>query len=214
MPLKVYEKEKILDICFNTFVEQGYSKTSTAILADTAGISKSLLFYHFKSKKKLYLSILERCFDKMAIEISNEPYLEFDNFFDAKKNTGKYKVAYLRNNPKVSKLLFEAFHSTPDELKEDIKMFEEHMEIKYKDYNNTMNEQIKKLFSEIPFRDEVNPIEAFELINAISGYFRMKLAKDLTDDSKLNDDEYWDSFFKKKNSFLDIIRHGIENKEV
>ena len=54
MPLKLYEKEEILDACFHVFAHYGYAKTSTAMLAEAAGISKALLLHHFKNKKKLF----------------------------------------------------------------------------------------------------------------------------------------------------------------
>ena len=213
MPLKVYEKEKILDECFNIFVENGYTCTSTAMLAKAAGISKALIFHHFKSKKNLYIEILERCFDKMASEISHEPSKVYKDYFEAKEQSGIHRVEYLKKNPKVNKLLFEAFYSTPTELKDEIKKFRIYIEDKYKAHNNTANEQIKKLFSEISFRDNVNPKEAYELINIVSEYSRMKLAAELTNDEKLLDDICWDDFFDKNSRFLNMIRYGIEKKE-
>lgn len=70
MPLKLYEKQKILDACFLVFARQGYATTSTAMLAEAAGISKALIFHHFKSKKELYIRVLGRCFEEMVLEIS------------------------------------------------------------------------------------------------------------------------------------------------
>lgn len=51
MPLQLYEKEQILDACLEIFARHGYAKTSTGMLAEAAGISKALIFHHFKSKK-------------------------------------------------------------------------------------------------------------------------------------------------------------------
>ena len=59
MPLKRYEKSTILDACFHAFAERGYDGTTTAMLAEAAGISRALIFHHFESKKKLYLTIVE-----------------------------------------------------------------------------------------------------------------------------------------------------------
>jgi len=213
LPLKVYEKEKIIDVCFNIFVENGYTRTSTAKLAKAAGISKALIFHHFKSKKDLYMEILERCFDKMAFEITPEPSMIYEDYFEVKKQSGIHRFEYLKKHPKISKLLFEAFYATPTELKDDIKKFRIYIEEKYKAHNSTANKQIEKLFSEISFKDTVNPKEAYELINIVSEYFRMKLTSELTNDEKLLDDIYWDDFFDKKSRFLDLIRYGIEKKE-
>jgi len=123
LPVKLYEKEKVLDSCFIMFSKYGYRNTTTAMLAEKAGISKALLFHHFKSKKKIYLSVLERIFDKMSLEVSDELLTEYNDYFEARANSGHDKISYLRSNPEANKILLEAFQLTPDELKADIKMF-------------------------------------------------------------------------------------------
>lgn len=40
----------------------------------------------------------------------------------------------------------------------------------------------------------------------------MKIASELIDDEKLLDNNYWNDFLKKRNSFLNMIRYGIEEK--
>ena len=44
---------------------------------------------------------------------------------------------------------------------------------------------MKQLFDKIPFRESVDPEDAYELINIVSEYFRMKLAAELTDENQL-----------------------------
>jgi len=210
LPLQLYEKEKILDACFKVFVLHGYAKTSTAMLAEAAGISKALIFHHFESKKKLYITVLERCFDKMALELNQESPAEYGDFFEAKEQNGLKTIDYLRKNPKLNRIFFEAFYSTPDELKNEIHQFRARMEEKYGAMNAERESQMMKLFNKISLREGVDPKEAYELIQVVSEYFRMKLAAELTDTKKLYDDGYWEYFFEKKNSFLDMVRFGIE----
>lgn len=210
MPLQLYEKEKILDACFEVFILHGYAKTSTVMLAEAAGISKALIFHHFESKKKLYISILERCFDKITPELNQESPAEYEDFFEAKEQIGLKTIDYLRKNPKLNRIFFEAFYSTPDELKYEILRFKAHMEEKYGAMNAERESQMMKLFNKISLRDGVDPKEAYELIQVVSENFRMKLAAELTDTKKMYDDGYWENFFEKKNSFLDMVRFGIE----
>ncbi|BES64968.1 hypothetical protein SANA_14070 [Gottschalkiaceae bacterium SANA] len=212
MPVKLYEKEEILDSCFETFVRTGYTKTTTAMLAEAAGISKALLFHHFKSKKKTYISVLDRCFEKMSSDMIEEPLSDFTNFFEAKGQSGSYKIDYLRQNPKVSKLLFEAFHSTPDELKEEIGKFSLHAKEKYGAIDVSKEKLMKDLFNEIPLRDGVDQDHAFELVNVVMTHFRKSIAIDLTDVNKIQDNAYWDDLFNRKRIFLDMIRYGIEER--
>jgi TetR/AcrR family transcriptional regulator len=210
LPLKLYEIQKILDACFVVFARQGYTKSSTAMLAEAAGISKALIFHHFKSKKKLYISVLERCLEKMAPETIKESTSEYKDFFEAKEKSGISKIDYLRKKPDVNKFMFEAFFATPEELKENIYNFKAYLKEKYGDINAAKDKKMKQLFDEISFREGVDPEEASELINIVSEYFRMKLAAELTDENKLLDDMYWKGFFEKKSKFINMIRYGIE----
>ena len=212
LPLHLYEKQKILDACFAVFVRKGYTKTSTAMLAEAAGISKALIFHHFKSKKKLYISVLERCFEQMASEVTNDTPADYQDFYDAKEKSGMSKIDYMRKNPDISKLLFEAFYATPDELKADVYKFKAYIEEKYGDMNAVKDKKMKQLFDEISLREGIDSEEAYELINIVSEYFRMKLAAELTDEKKLSDDTYWKDFFDKKGKYINMIRYGIEQQ--
>lgn len=213
MPIKLYDKEKILDSCFEVFVKNGYSNTTTVMLSEAAGISKALLFHHFKSKKKLYINILGRCFDKMSEEIEEESLSDFNDFFEAKGQSGINKIDYLRHNPDISKLLYEAYISTPDELKDEVSKFIVHIKDKYRSIDELKKAKLmKELFDEIPLRDGVDNEQAYELVNIVDNHFRKSIATELTDENKILDDEYWENLFIKKRKFLDMIRYGIEKK--
>jgi len=212
MPLQLYESQNILDACFTVFARHGYAKTTTAMLAEAAGISKALIFHHFKSKKKLYISVLQRCFEKMAPEMNEETPSDYHDFFEAKEKSGMSKIDYFRQNPDAGKFMFEAMYSTPDELKENINKLKRHLEEKYADVNAAGEQKMKELFDDLPLRDGVDSNDAYELINIVSEHFRMKLAAELTDEGKLSDDAYWKSFFDKKRRYINMIRYGIEQQ--
>lgn len=210
MPLQLYEKEQILDACFAVFVSNGYTNTSTAMLATAAGISKALIFHHFKSKKNLYLSVLGRCFKKMASEIPVDSLSEYQDFFEARLKSGIRKIDYLKKNPDVSKLIFEASYDTPDELKVDMRQFKKHLEEKYGAQQIAKDNKMKQLFDKVHLRDGVDRNQVFELINITLDNFNKVYLSELIDKDKLLDETYWQSFYDKKRSFLDMIRYGIE----
>lgn len=212
MPLKLYEKEQILDACFTVFAEKGYTKTSTAMLSEAAGISKALLFHHFKSKKMIYINVLERCFDRMAAEYQEEPLSDMVDFFQAKAQSGLNKIKYLRRNPDIAKILYEAYIRTPEDIKEEMGQFVSRIKIKYGSVEQEKNKMLIELFGKIPLRDSVKYDAAFEFIGIVDDYFRKKIAIDLTDESKLQDDVYWDDLIAKKRSFLDMVCYGIQEK--
>jgi len=182
------------------------------MLSEAAGISKSLLFHHFKSKKKIYISILDRCFEKMSEEFEDEALSDFKGFFEAKGQSGINKINYLRQNPDISKMLYEAYINTPDELKEEMYIFLIHIKTKYGSIEALKSKRMKELFDEISLRDGVDNEQAFELVNIVDNHFRKKIATELTDDKKILDDEYWEDLITTKRKFLDMIRYGIERK--
>jgi len=55
-------QKQIVDAAFELFANEGYSKTSIAVVAKNAGISKGLIYHYFDSKE----AILEAIFDKLV----------------------------------------------------------------------------------------------------------------------------------------------------
>jgi AcrR family transcriptional regulator len=49
----------LLDVAMNVFAERGYHPTSMNDLAEAAGVTKPVLYQHFRSKRALYLELLE-----------------------------------------------------------------------------------------------------------------------------------------------------------
>lgn len=202
MPLQLYDKEQILDACLAVFARHGYKNTSTGMLAEAAGVSKALIFHHFKSKKELYLSVLDRCFEKGRIEMGFDNLLEHQNFFEAKEKFSIIKFDYYKKNPDLYKVVREAFFAPPDELKEDI------IE-KYGALITNKDKEWERLFERIPLREGVDCGQAFKLVMFILDYFDNKYISELADNDDL-DEKYLRSFLEERNSFLSMIRYGIE----
>ena len=62
--------ERILAAAENCFSTSGYAATSMRQIADAAGVSKSLLHYHFQSKEHLFLETTVRIYNRLAAEIT------------------------------------------------------------------------------------------------------------------------------------------------
>lgn len=62
-------RDKILDVAEERFARRGYSGVGVRELAEAAGLSKSSLFHHFRSKDVLYLAVLDRIFDRIEVHI-------------------------------------------------------------------------------------------------------------------------------------------------
>lgn len=202
MPLQLYDKEKILDSCFQVFARHGYVNTSTTMLAEAAGISKALIFHHFKSKKELYLSVLDRCFEKGRSAMGFDTLLENDDFFDAKEKSTVTKFHYYKKNPALMRMIREAFYATPDELKTEI-------QDKFGKLLASNEREWKHLFAKVPLREGVDREQAFRLVMLTLDYFDHKYLSEVDQQDDLDETNLGD-FLKERNSFLAMIRFGIE----
>ncbi|MEY2431443.1 MAG: hypothetical protein QOC92_1168 [Acidimicrobiaceae bacterium] len=52
-------RRQLLDVAMKVFAERGYHPTSMNDLAEAAGVTKPVLYQHFRSKRALYLELLE-----------------------------------------------------------------------------------------------------------------------------------------------------------
>jgi AcrR family transcriptional regulator len=64
-------REAILDAALEVFARRGYNGSSIDEIAQTAGISKALIYEHFPSKRELHVSLIEHhvqdIFERLAV---------------------------------------------------------------------------------------------------------------------------------------------------
>lgn len=53
-------KEQLLDCAADLFARHGYARATTAELARAAGVTEPIIYRHFKSKRDLFVSLIER----------------------------------------------------------------------------------------------------------------------------------------------------------
>ena len=64
----VRTRSRILDAAEALFARHGFDGTSTARLADAAGVPKGLLFYYFRTKPEILSALLEERLDPAALD--------------------------------------------------------------------------------------------------------------------------------------------------
>jgi len=57
-------EDHILEVAREVFIHHGYDGTSMQMIADEAGINKSLLHYYYRSKERLFREIFSRVFSQ------------------------------------------------------------------------------------------------------------------------------------------------------
>ncbi len=58
-------RRQLLDIALAEFAEQGYSGVSMDRVAEAAGVTKPVLYQHFRSKRALYLELVDDVSDRL-----------------------------------------------------------------------------------------------------------------------------------------------------
>lgn len=53
-------REQLLDVATALFARQGYARTTTAQLAQAAGVTEPIIYRHFDSKRDLFVALIER----------------------------------------------------------------------------------------------------------------------------------------------------------
>jgi AcrR family transcriptional regulator len=51
-------REQLIDVATKLFAKSGYEATTTAAIADAAGVTEPILYRHFKSKQELFVAIV------------------------------------------------------------------------------------------------------------------------------------------------------------
>ncbi|MFB6365187.1 TetR/AcrR family transcriptional regulator [Paenibacillus elgii] len=201
LPIQLYERENILKACLSVFARHGYKNTSTEMLAEAAGISKALIFHHFTSKKKLYFSLLEHCFEKVRTVMRFDAVSEYDDFFEAIDRLCRIKLDYFRKHPDELKLVYGTLYSPPIELKLDI-------EVKYGQVIAERNRVLERLFEAVPLWEGVDRKQAFELIMVTTKHFENKFSVAFSEIDAMNDEDA-NRLFDEMNRFYSMIRYGI-----
>lgn len=64
-------KEDILEAGLEIFAERGYYNTTTALIAEKAGISQPYIFKFFKTKEELFVAALDRAYERILQTFKN-----------------------------------------------------------------------------------------------------------------------------------------------
>jgi AcrR family transcriptional regulator len=187
------------------FCQGEIQRERVGILAEAAGVSKALIFHHFNSKKELYLALLDRCVEETKRQLNVTALLEYQDFFDAREKFSLMKYAFNKENADIYKVLKEAYLMTPAELKAE-------MEKRSDAFLIERNKLWEELFEKVPLREGVGRGQAFELVMLTLDYFDQKFLAEMTAGDEL-DETTVQKFLAERNSFLAMIRYGIEKQE-
>jgi AcrR family transcriptional regulator len=61
-------REQLLNTAINLFAEKGYAGATTAELAKAAGVTEPIIYRHFRSKKELFIAVIDRTSERTLDE--------------------------------------------------------------------------------------------------------------------------------------------------
>ena len=91
--VEIGSRDKILDAAEDLFARRGFSGVGLREVAEAAGLGKSSLFHHFKSKSELYAAVAGRILDlfetrlTQALAAGGDPVARFDRWLDTLLDT-------------------------------------------------------------------------------------------------------------------------------
>ena len=115
------EKQRaIINAGYRVFSQNSYRKSPVSEIAETAGISKSLLFHYFRNKKELYLFLWENC-----AQVTHQYMEQFDcyrqtNLFEAMTQGLRAKVYVMRRYPDLGSFAVRAYCEKDPEVSGEI----------------------------------------------------------------------------------------------
>ena len=117
---KLSTEEHILQVAREVFMQNGYDGTSMQMIADRAGINKSLLHYYYRSKERLFREIFAKVFSQfiphLGVIFMSEMSLEEMVYAFA----DRYIDVFLEN-PLIPIFVMQELSKNPDYLAELIK---------------------------------------------------------------------------------------------
>ncbi|MDX1805744.1 MAG: helix-turn-helix domain-containing protein [Paenisporosarcina sp.] len=210
MTLEVDEKnERIFQAAKEQFALHGYHQTSTNLIAEQADVSKALIFHHFKSKKKLYLFIIERSIDLMQSSFEKEWYTDKKkDFFGMMKKLVRIKMTIAIKYPMDNKLLMQAFHSPPKEIAQDLHLL---VIEKSQAMQTLSDETIFSLLTPLSIREGVELEHAKNLIRIVFDSFARRIVAEYDGryEEMVNNT---DVILADMDAIIDILKYGVYKK--
>lgn len=114
-------QQEIVNAGFKILAQNPYKKAPAAEIASEAGISKALLFYHFKNKKELYLYLWEKAVAIITIELSSQQVLNTNDYFEMLRRSLRAKCNVMRKYPYMMEFSLRAYYEKDLEVMNDIR---------------------------------------------------------------------------------------------
>ncbi len=110
----------IIDAALLCFGTNGYKKTSAKDIADAAGISKSMVFHYFGTKRELYFYLIRFCGEALYGEMKEKFDPCITDFFDRIMMAATIELSVIQRHPSIFAFLNSVVFESDEEVRPDI----------------------------------------------------------------------------------------------
>jgi TetR/AcrR family transcriptional regulator len=189
MAFEKLEKEKqnkIINAACEVFARHGYKKASMKDIAETAGVSKSVLFKYFTTKQNLYLKVFRLSSDSIteADNIARAEGEQDPDMFSLMRRSAKNRLSLFKEYPWIFKFSYTAAFEGDPFVRELVKL-----ELENYRRANTKDRQIDRqgvTGDQKGLREDISPAVTRQIIFWVSqGYLEERLYRDDIDPDDL-----------------------------
>lgn len=207
------KKYALIKICIDEFAIKGYENTSTDVITAKAGISKGILFHYFKSKKNLYLFIVDYVREQLSHKtIAEVEKIHEDDFFNRIKAVSLAKQRIFMEYPMESELLLSSYTNPPLTVKEELKeMYQQHIK-EYTKFNIEAHIYMKELLCRDKLKSNISKERVIKttmfILEQLSNKYMTMYKNNQFD--MINNQEL---MLKEIDEYIDIIKYGVYKPE-
>lgn len=114
--LPAEKQQAIINAGYRVFSQNSYKNSPMSEIADSAGISKSLLFHYFRNKKELYMFLWDKCAEITIKYLTEYDCCEQKNLFDSMERGMRAKMEIIRLYPDMASFTIKAFYEKDAEI--------------------------------------------------------------------------------------------------
>lgn len=115
------KQRAILRAAMEVFAKYDYKHASTDLIAAKARISKGLLFYYFRNKKELYMTVYDYAKKLNSVALIDETIWQIDDFFELIAYAGMKKLKMMAADPYILEFSLRAFYSEREDVSDALK---------------------------------------------------------------------------------------------
>lgn len=186
------KKEAVINASIEQFAKHEYKHAVLENIASNANISKSLLLYHFKTKKKLYEYVYNYVYEYIEKIIADSNFYKIKDFFELMEYSFYKKLEMMEKHKSIFDFLIQGYFDESEDVKEIVN-----------NYKNKKQIDINSYFKNIDktkFRDDVDIKDIIEMITYTSeGYLqsRKNMSMKIYKDDMIKQYSRWMKMFKQ-----------------